>query len=66
MTTTFTRLEEADRDEVPTALCRLDSGWVFFGDSQFLRGYCILFAQKVNGYLHANLFVLNNTLKVYM
>ncbi|MDG2144387.1 MAG: hypothetical protein P8N31_12590 [Planctomycetota bacterium] len=44
MTTTFTRLEEADRDEVPTALCRLDSGWVFFGDSQFLRGYCILFA----------------------
>ncbi|MFT4710554.1 MAG: diadenosine tetraphosphate (Ap4A) HIT family hydrolase [Planctomycetota bacterium] len=51
MTTNFTRLEEANRGEVPTALCRLDSGWVFFGDSQFLAGYSILFADPMVGSL---------------
>ena len=51
MSTNFTRLDEADRGEVPTALCRLDSGWVFFGDSQFLPGYSILFADPKVGSL---------------
>lgn len=40
----FTRIDEARQGTNPTVVCKLASGWVFFGDSQFLRGYCILFA----------------------
>ena len=51
MAANFTRLEEAARGEVPTALCKLDSGWVFLGESQFLPGYAILFADPKAGSL---------------
>jgi diadenosine tetraphosphate (Ap4A) HIT family hydrolase len=40
----FTRLDEARNGTNPTVVCKLSSGWVFLGDSQFLRGYSILFA----------------------
>jgi diadenosine tetraphosphate (Ap4A) HIT family hydrolase len=40
----FTRLDEARQGVNPTVICKLASGWVFLGDSQFLRGYSILFA----------------------
>lgn len=43
----FTRIDEARRGENPTVVARLSSGWVFLGDTQFLPGYCVLFADPV-------------------
>jgi diadenosine tetraphosphate (Ap4A) HIT family hydrolase len=34
----------AERGENPTALARLESGWVVFGMTQLLPGYCVLLA----------------------
>ncbi|MEZ4649678.1 MAG: hypothetical protein R3E97_13020 [Candidatus Eisenbacteria bacterium] len=31
----------------PAVVCRLPSGWVLLGDSQFLPGYCMLYADPV-------------------
>ncbi len=39
--------------ENPTAVARLPSGWVLLGDTQFLRGYCLLVADPVVTDLHA-------------
>jgi len=41
------RVEAAHRNENPTVLCRLDSGWAVFGDMQVLNGYCLLLADPV-------------------
>lgn len=46
-TPTFTRLDEARRGENPTVIGRLPSGWAVLGDTQFLPGYSILFADPV-------------------
>src|SRR5262249_47304033 len=36
------RIGAAERGENPTVLCRLRSGFVVIGDTQFLPGYCVL------------------------
>ena len=41
------RVDAARRGENPTVICRLQSGWVVLGDSQFLRAYCLLLADPV-------------------
>lgn len=49
----FTRVEDARRGTEPAVIARLPSGWVFMGDSQFLRGYSVLFADPKVGNLNA-------------
>lgn len=41
------RVAEAQRGENPTVLCRMPSGWAVMGDTQFLRGYCLLLPDPV-------------------
>ncbi|MGC4030648.1 MAG: hypothetical protein QM754_02705 [Tepidisphaeraceae bacterium] len=36
------RVDEADRGESPTAICRMKSGWLMLSDMQTPRGWCIL------------------------
>jgi len=31
----------------PTVICRMRSGWLVLGDSQFLAGYCVLLADPI-------------------
>jgi diadenosine tetraphosphate (Ap4A) HIT family hydrolase len=38
------RIASAERDENPTVLLRLPSGFAVLGDTQFLPGYCLLLA----------------------
>jgi len=45
--TPLQRIENARKGMNPTAVCRLDSGWVFLADMQYLRGYCILMADPL-------------------
>lgn len=33
-------------------ICRVNSGWVVLGDTQFLRGYCLIYADPVVGHLN--------------
>ncbi len=41
------RVEDANRGENPRVIARLPSGWAVMGDSQFLRGYCLLLPDPV-------------------
>src|SRR5438093_3683412 len=41
------RVEAARRGENPAVICRVRSGWVVFGDRQFLPGYSLLLADPV-------------------
>lgn len=41
------RVEAARRGENPTVICQVSSGWVVLGDTQFLRGYCLLLADPI-------------------
>lgn len=41
------RVEAANRGENSRVIARLSSGWAVMGDSQFLRGYCLLLPDPV-------------------
>jgi len=41
------RVDQANRGENPKAIARLASGWAVLGDTQFLRGYCLLLPDPV-------------------
>ena len=41
------RVELAQAGTNPTVICRMPSGWVVLGDSQFLPGYCLLLPDPV-------------------
>jgi diadenosine tetraphosphate (Ap4A) HIT family hydrolase len=41
------RVELARAGKNPTVICRVQSGWVVLGDSQFLPGYTLLLADPV-------------------
>ena len=36
------RVEAAEEGTNPKAICRMSSGWAVLGDSQYLKGYCLL------------------------
>lgn len=36
----------------PRTVCRTTTGWVVMGESQFLRGYCLLLPDPVAGHLN--------------
>jgi diadenosine tetraphosphate (Ap4A) HIT family hydrolase len=41
------RVRAAQAGESPSAICRMPSGWAVMGDSQLLRGYCLLLSDPV-------------------
>lgn len=47
------RVEAARQGTNPTVICRVMSGWVVLGDTQFLRGYSLLLPDPVVGDLNA-------------
>lgn len=47
------RVEAARKNENPTVLCRMDSGWAVFADFQILNGYCLLLPDPVPADLNA-------------
>lgn len=47
------RVEQARAGTNPTVICRVRSGWVVLGDSQFLRGYSLLLPDPVVADLNA-------------
>jgi diadenosine tetraphosphate (Ap4A) HIT family hydrolase len=47
------RVELARKGQNPTAICKMESGWVVFGDIQILNGYCLLLADPVVPNLNA-------------
>jgi len=48
-----TRVELAQNNQNPTVICRLPSGWVVLGDTQFLSGYSLLLPDPVVADLNA-------------
>lgn len=47
------RIEALQRGDDPTLVCRMKSGWLVMGESQFLRGYCLLLPDPVVPHLNA-------------
>lgn len=47
------RVEEARQGINPAVICRVPSGWVVFGDVQFLQGYSLLLPDPVVPSLNA-------------
>jgi len=41
------RVEAAQQGTNPTVICRMRSGWLVLGDTQFLRGYSLLLPDPV-------------------
>ena len=41
------RVTEANADTNPKVIARMKSGWAVLGDSQFLKGYCLLLPDPV-------------------
>ena len=41
------KVELCERGEYPFAIAKLKSGWVCLGESQPLRGYCVIFSDPV-------------------
>lgn len=41
------RVRAAQAGEILSVICRMPSGWAVMGDSQLLRGYCLLLADPV-------------------
>jgi diadenosine tetraphosphate (Ap4A) HIT family hydrolase len=41
------RVEAAQAGTNPTVICRVSSGWIVLGDTQFLRGYSLLLPDPV-------------------
>ncbi len=46
------RVEQANASQNPRVIARLASGWAVIGDTQFLRGYCLLLPDPVVGSLN--------------
>lgn len=46
-------VRDAQRGENPRVVCRVSSGWVVLGESQFLRGYSLLLPDPVVPHLNA-------------
>lgn len=46
------RVEQCRRGEYPKQIARMKSGWAVLGDSQFLRGYCLLYPDPVVAHLN--------------
>lgn len=47
------RVRAAEVGENPSVVCRVSSGWVVMGDSQLLRGYCLLLSDPVVPHLNS-------------
>jgi diadenosine tetraphosphate (Ap4A) HIT family hydrolase len=47
------KVELCERGEYPFAIAKLPSGWVCLGETQPLRGYCLIFSSPVVGDLNA-------------
>jgi diadenosine tetraphosphate (Ap4A) HIT family hydrolase len=47
------RVEQARAGENPKVVCKAPSGWIVMGDSQFLRGYCLILPDPVVPNLNA-------------
>ena len=43
----FEGIAKARTGDNPAVVCRLPSGWVLLGETQFLAGYCVLYADPV-------------------
>ena len=41
------RVAAANSNQNPTVICKMSSGWAVLGDSQFIRGYCLLLPDPV-------------------
>ena len=41
------RVAAANSNNNPTVICQMRSGWAVLGDSQFIRGYCLLLPDPV-------------------
>ena len=41
------RVEQANQGKNPTAIIKLNSGWVVLGDNQIIPGYCLLLSDPV-------------------
>jgi diadenosine tetraphosphate (Ap4A) HIT family hydrolase len=59
------RVQRLKREEDPTLVARMPSGWAVLGEQQFLRGYCLLLPDPVVGTLNelagpARLQVMND------
>ncbi|MFN8546597.1 MAG: hypothetical protein U0527_01145 [Candidatus Eisenbacteria bacterium] len=52
MTLIHERVEMARQGSNPYVVCRVRSGWVVLGDSQFFRGYSLVLADPVVGSLN--------------
>ena len=46
------RVEQAQKGQNPTVICRVPSGWVVLSDAQILPGYCLLLPDPVTGSLN--------------
>jgi len=46
------RVAEANRGENPKTIARMASGWAVLGDTQFLKGYCLLLPDPVVAHLN--------------
>ena len=46
------RVAEANAGTNPKVIARMKSGWAVLGDSQFLRGYCLLLPDPVVAHLN--------------
>ncbi|MBX2851268.1 MAG: hypothetical protein KTR15_05945 [Phycisphaeraceae bacterium] len=47
------RVAEANEGTNPKVIARMKSGWAVLGDSQFLKGYCLLLPDPVAPHLNA-------------
>lgn len=46
------RVQEANQGKNPKVIARMKSGWAVLGDSQFLKGYCLLLPDPVVAHLN--------------
>lgn len=46
------RVEQCRAGTYAAMICRVSSGWVVMGDTQFLRGYCLIYPDPVVAHLN--------------
>lgn len=46
------RVEQCRAETYAAMICRVSSGWVVMGDTQFLRGYCLIYPDPVVAHLN--------------
>lgn len=46
------RVEQCRAGTYAPMICRVNSGWVVLGDTQFLRGYCLIYPDPVVAHLN--------------